>query len=268
MAARVRPRILVVDDDPTVSDVVRLYLEQAGYEVTRVGDGAAALASATREPPSLVVLDLMLPKIDGLEVCRRLRAQDGGLPIVMLTALGEESDRILGLQLGADDYVTKPFSPRELVLRVQSVLRRTTGDTGPIRVGTLADGDLALDVGARVARLRGAELALTTREFDLLAFLMSHPGRVFRRSELLEEVWGWDFGDQSTVTVHVRRLREKVERDPGAPARIVTVWGVGYRYDPQDGPDRQEEGAGRAGATAPPAAGTREVAAPDGAGHA
>jgi DNA-binding response OmpR family regulator len=224
-------RVLVVDDDRTVSDVVCRYLERAGYQVTQAGDGAAALAAVDVERPDLVVLDLMLPKIDGLEVCRRLRAHPDGVPIVMLTALGEESDRVLGLQLGADDYVTKPFSPRELVLRVQSVLRRAGGDPVPSAPETLADGDLRVDVGRRVARLRGEELTLTTREFDLLVFLMRHPSQAFRRAELLERVWGWTFGDQSTVTVHVRRLREKVEADPAQPSRIVTVWGVGYRYE-------------------------------------
>jgi DNA-binding response OmpR family regulator len=225
-------RVLVVDDDPTVSDVVRRYLERAGYAVAQAADGPAALDQFTREPPDLVVLDLMLPGIDGLEVCRRLQQLGTGIPVIMLTALGEEADRVLGLQLGADDYVTKPFSPRELVLRVQSVLRRTSGPAATAAGGhTLVDGDLAVDTGRRLARLAGAELALTVREFDLLAFLMRHPARAFRRAELLEAVWGWDFGDQSTVTVHVRRLREKVEADPAQPQRIVTVWGVGYRYE-------------------------------------
>jgi DNA-binding response OmpR family regulator len=232
MIGDVKPLILVVDDDPTVSDVVRRYLEQAGYDVTLAADGATALAHAARQAPSLVVLDLMLPRIDGLEVCRRLRAADRQLPVVMLTAMGEESDRILGLQLGADDYVTKPFSPRELVLRVQSVLRRAGAGTDDGRAGVLTDGDLTVDAGRRTATLGGAELPLTVREFDLLVHLMSHPAQVFRRAELLEQVWGWSFGDQSTVTVHVRRLREKVEPDPAGPRRITTVWGVGYRYDP------------------------------------
>ena len=222
--------ILVVDDDPTVSDVVRRYLERAGYSVTLAGDGRDALAAYERVRPDLVVLDLMLPGIDGLEVCRRLRASAPDVPIVMLTALGEESDRVLGLQLGADDYVTKPFSPRELVLRVQSVLRRSLArPAAPPEV--LVDGGLEVDVARRIARLDGAELALTVREFDLLVFLMRHPGRAFKRAELLEAVWGWTFGDQSTVTVHVRRLREKVEDDPAEPRRIRTVWGVGYRYE-------------------------------------
>jgi DNA-binding response OmpR family regulator len=233
--------VLVVDDDRTVSDVVRRYLERAGYRVTQAGDGAAALAAVARDRPDLVVLDLMLPKVDGLEVCRRLRTEPDGVPIVMLTALGEEADRVLGLEVGADDYVTKPFSPRELVLRVQSVLRRHGGTAGAGAAGqtggepeTLVDGALRVDVGRRVARLGGAELTLTVREFDLLVFLMRHPSRAFRRAELLERVWGWNFGDQSTVTVHVRRLREKVEQDPAAPTRIVTVWGVGYRYEYAD----------------------------------
>jgi DNA-binding response OmpR family regulator len=222
--------ILVVDDDPTVSDVVRRYLERAGYQVRLAVDGPAALTSFARDRPDLVVLDLMLPGIDGLEVCRRLRTSADGVPIVMLTALGEESDRVLGLQLGADDYVTKPFSPRELVLRVQSVLRRSATRPAPVPE-TLRDGGLELDVARRSARLDGQELSLTVREFDLLAFLMRHPGRAFRRGELLEAVWGWTFGDQSTVTVHVRRLREKIEADPASPHRLLTVWGVGYRYE-------------------------------------
>ncbi|MEH1127216.1 response regulator transcription factor [Micromonospora sp. CPCC 206061] len=224
-------RILVVDDDPTISDVVCRYLRLAGFEVGMAADGATALAVVDRDPPDLVVLDLMLPGIDGLEVCRRLRTRPDQIPIVMLTALGEESDRVLGLELGADDYMTKPFSPRELVLRAQSVLRRAGTDTAPGIAARLVDGDLVLDVGRRVAWLRGDELTLTVREFDLLAFLMRNPSRAFRRAELLERVWGWDFGDQSTVTVHVRRLREKLEDDPAAPRRVVTVWGVGYRYE-------------------------------------
>jgi DNA-binding response OmpR family regulator len=223
-------RVLVVDDDATVSDVVRRYLERADFEVTLAADGPGALAAAAAHRPDLVVLDLMLPGMDGLEVCRRLRERDPDLPVVMLTALGEEADRVVGLSLGADDYVTKPFSPRELVLRVQSVLRRATRAAEPT-AEVLEDGDLYLDVARRVARLRGQPLALTVREFDLLAFLMRHPGRAFRRSELLEAVWGWTFGDQSTVTVHMRRLREKIEDDPAMPSRIVTVWGVGYRYE-------------------------------------
>jgi DNA-binding response OmpR family regulator len=224
--------VLVVDDDPTVSDVVRRYLERDGYQVTMVADGRAALASVARHRPDLVVLDLMLPGIGGLEVCRRLRAGGDDVPIVMLTALGEELDRITGLQLGADDYLTKPFSPRELVLRVGSVLRRVTR-TEPLPE-VLTDRGLVVDVARRTATLRGHVLALTVREFDLLAYLIRHPGRAFTRTELLDGVWGWTFGDQSTVTVHVRRLREKVEDDPANPTRIFTVWGRGYRYEVGD----------------------------------
>jgi DNA-binding response OmpR family regulator len=223
-------RVLVVDDDPTVSDVVRRYLERAGLAVEVFGDGESALRRALHQPPDLVVLDLMLPGMSGLDVCRRLRA-DQQTPIVMLTALGEESDRVLGLERGADDYVTKPFSPRELALRVASVLRRARAAPAQVAPEVLRDGDLELDVAARVARRCGAELPLTVREFDLLAFLLRYPGRAFSRAELLERVWGWTFGDHSTVTVHVRRLREKVEEDPAAPRRIATVWGVGYRYE-------------------------------------
>ncbi|SCE92372.1 response regulator transcription factor [Micromonospora mirobrigensis] len=228
-------RVLVVDDDRTVADVVCRYLEHAGYQVEHVGDGAAALAAVAAAPPQLVVLDVMLPVLDGLEVCRRLRQRPDGVPIVMLTARGDEADRILGLQLGADDYLGKPFSPRELVLRVASVLRRCGGEPTPGAARELTDGGLVVETGARVARLHGRELALTLREFDLLEFLMRHPARAFRRAELLDRVWGWRFGDQSTVTVHVRRLREKIEADPADPRRIVTVWGVGYRYEPADG---------------------------------
>jgi DNA-binding response OmpR family regulator len=228
-------RVLVVDDDATVAEVVTTYLEREGYDVRRAADGLAALDIAGAYHPDLVVLDLMLPGIDGLEVCRRLRALDDALPIVMLTARGEEEDRVLGLEVGADDYVTKPFSARELVLRIQSVLRRTRGsDTGTQLPASLIDGGLVLDTRARAARLDGAELALTTREFDLLAHVMAHPGRAFSRDELMQQVWGWEFGDQSTVTVHVRRLREKVEVDPSSPTRLMTVWGVGYRWDPID----------------------------------
>jgi DNA-binding response OmpR family regulator len=225
-------RVLVVDDDPTVSDVVRRYLERAGITVNLAADGPAALVAYRDQPPDLVVLDLMLPGMDGIEVCRRMRAASD-VPVVMLTALGEEADRVVGLETGADDYVTKPFSPRELVLRVQSVLRRSAKPAASDEPRMLTDDGLVVDTGAREAALDGAHLNLTVREFDLLVFLMRNPGRAYRRGELLEQVWGWTFGDQSTVTVHVRRLREKVERDPAEPTRIVTVWGVGYRYEPR-----------------------------------
>jgi DNA-binding response OmpR family regulator len=223
-------RVLVVDDDVNVRDVVRRYLEQAGYHVTLAGDGENALRLATQSRPDLVVLDLMLPGIDGFEVCRRLHAAPGPeIPVVMLTARGEEEDRIAGLRLGADDYVAKPFSPRELVLRVASVLRRATAV--PAVRAELVDGDLRIDGNARSVTRGGEPLSLTTREFDLLEFLITYAGTAFTRAELLSRVWGWEFGDQSTVTVHVRRLREKIEPDPANPRRIATVWGVGYRYD-------------------------------------
>ncbi|MGW0737002.1 response regulator transcription factor [Streptomyces sp. NPDC002851] len=231
-------RVLVVDDDPTVAEVVTGYLLRAGYEVDRAEDGPVALDRAAARWPDLVVLDLMLPGIDGLEVCRRLRAR-GPVPVIMLTARGDEDDRILGLEIGADDYVTKPFSPRELVLRVDSVLRRTraagaaatAATAGRPGSGVLRAAGLTADPASRRATKNGTELALTVREFDLLTFFLRHPGRVFGREELMREVWGWEFGDLSTVTVHVRRLRGKVEDDPARPTLIQTVWGVGYRLD-------------------------------------
>ncbi|MEV7453111.1 response regulator transcription factor [Streptomyces nigra] len=230
-------RVLVVDDDPTVAEIVSGYLDRAGYVVDRAGDGPAALAAAAARRPDLVVLDLMLPGMDGLEVCRRMRGQ-GPVPVIMLTARGDEDDRILGLEVGADDYVTKPFSPRELVLRVESVLRRSR-PAQPSAI--LRAGGLTVDSAARRATKDGAELALTIREFDLLTFFLRHQGRVFGREDLMREVWGWDFGDLSTVTVHVRRLRGKVEDDPARPRLIQTVWGVGYRFD-ADGTAPAEEG--------------------------
>jgi DNA-binding response OmpR family regulator len=234
---------LVVDDDPTVGDVVGAYLERAGFTVHRAADGAGALALAATTTPDVVVLDLMLPGIGGLEVCRRLRRDQPLVPVVMLTALGEEEDRILGLEVGADDYVSKPFSPRELVLRVQAVVRRASAGAGTAEPEAVAaeetadpvqvrvDGDLVLDRRAHVVTRAGNELALTAREFALLDWFLSHPGEVQRRDELMRAVWGWEFGDESTVTVHVRRLREKVEAEPSAPRRLVTVFGVGYRWD-------------------------------------
>ncbi|WP_042427586.1 response regulator transcription factor [Streptacidiphilus anmyonensis] len=248
LPAPVPRRILVVDDDPTVAEVVSGYLQRAGYAVDRAVDGRAALDRAAALRPDLVVLDLMLPEIDGLEVCRRLRAEplSHAVPIVMLTAKGDEHDRILGLELGADDYVTKPFSPRELVLRIQSVLRRSAGAAAPDTADDdvpVAAGDLRVDASARRAWRGDRELTLTLREFDLLAFLLAHPGTAFGREELMRKVWGWDFGDLSTVTVHVRRLREKIEDDPAAPRLITTVWGVGYRFDPSDAPGRAAETA-------------------------
>ncbi|MGQ0630406.1 MAG: response regulator [Sporichthyaceae bacterium] len=231
-------RVLVVEDDLTVAEVVLAYLRRAGYEVTHAADGAEALEAAAQAWPDLVVLDLMLPGIDGLEVCRRLRAT-APVPVIMLTALGSENDRVLGLEVGADDYITKPFSPRELTLRVRSVLRRLPGPgvSAPEGPTILQSGALRVDVTAHRASKSGVEMSLTAREFDLLAYLLAHPGQAFTREALMRAVWGWEFGDQSTVTVHMRRLREKVEDDPARPEMLVTVWGVGYRFDPAGGDD-------------------------------
>jgi DNA-binding response OmpR family regulator len=220
--------VLVVDDDPTVREVVITYLTKAGHTVTSASDGNEALASVARKTPELVVLDLMLPGVDGLEVCRRLR-QTGNIPVIMLTAKGSVSDRVVGLEVGADDYVTKPFSPRELVLRVDSVLRRTH-EPNPVG-GPVRSDDLVVDPGSRVVTRDRARVAMTAREFDLLYHFIGHAGTVFSREDLLRDVWGWSFGDDSTVTVHVRRLREKLETDPTHPVRLVTVWGVGYRWE-------------------------------------
>ena len=228
-------RVLMIEDDPTVAEIVVRYLEREGFEATWEANGAAGLALALDQEPDLVVLDLMLPGMDGYEVCRRLR-ETLPVPIIMLTARGEETDRLLGLELGADDYVAKPFSPRELVARVRAVLRRAGGQVLPPAGATLVRaGTLVVDLAARQAtRRRGGDpelVALTAREFDLLAHLCTHPGHAFARQELLEAVWGYTYGDASTVTVHVRRLREKIEEDPSAPTLIRTVWGVGYRWD-------------------------------------
>ena len=227
------PRILVVEDDPTVSEVVTRYLEREGFVVEVAYDGAVALERALADPPELVVLDLMIPSLDGFEVCRRLRAT-APVPVIMLTARGEEADRIVGLELGADDYVSKPFSPRELTARIKAVLRRAGGpvaDSGG-EAALLRAGSLEVDTVAHEARRDGELVSLTSREFDLLVHLMRHPRRAFRREQLLEQVWGFAYGDTSTVTVHVRRLREKVETDPAAPRHVCTVWGVGYRFEP------------------------------------
>jgi two-component system, OmpR family, response regulator ResD len=236
-------RVLVVDDDLTIGEVVGDYLRDAGLETRHAADGQSALSMVREWPPDLVVLDLMLPGIDGLEVCRQLRAarhgqQQGGqqqsLPVIMLTALGDEADRVHGLEAGADDYVTKPFSPRELTLRVQAVLRRAAAaDAAPPE--PFRTGRFEVDMAARRIRRDGSELTLTIREFQLLAFFLSHPGRAFTRIELLEHVWGWSYGELSTVTVCVRRLREKTEDDPAAPAHLQTVWGVGYRWEADPG---------------------------------
>jgi DNA-binding response OmpR family regulator len=225
--------VLVVDDDPTVSEVVSRYLVRAGYAVEVVSDGLQALVAADARPPDLVVLDLMLPGMHGLDVFSELR-RHSSVSVVMLSALGSEPDRLAGLELGADDYVTKPFSPRELVLRVQSVLRRAAAPlpTNARDATVVVDGDLRVDLRAHEVWRAGVPLALTVREYDLLVYLLANAGQAFSREHLLRNVWGWEFGDNSTVTVHVRRLREKIEPDPRHPARVITVFGIGYRYEP------------------------------------
>jgi len=221
--------ILVVDDEDAVRDVVGRYLERDGYDVVTADSGTAALTSFEASRPDLIVLDLMLPGLSGEAVCRKVR-RDSDVPIIMLTARTSEVDRLMGLELGADDYVVKPFSPRELVARIKAVLRRTTvAESEPSR---LVMGDLEVDGERRTVSRDGVPLTLTAREFDLLWFLAKHPGHVFSSEELLEHVWGWEFeGDVNTVTVHVRRLRTKIEVTPKRPRHLTTVWAVGYRFD-------------------------------------
>ena len=227
-------RILVVDDEAIVTEVVERYLIREGYGVVVARDGISALELIAREPIDLVVLDLMLPRLDGLEVCRRIRA-DSRVPIIMLTAKNEESDKILGLGLGADDYLVKPFSPRELVARIQAVLRRA--GSAPAEPGdSVRHGELRVSPRSRSVENAGRAIELTAKEFDLLYFLARNPGQVFSREQLLDQVWDYHFaGDVSTVTVNVRRIREKVETDPNRPRFIKTVWGVGYKFDPGTG---------------------------------
>ena len=228
-----RDQVLIVEDDPQVRDVVRRYLERDGLAVQVAGTGTEGLELARRSRPDVIVLDVMLPGLSGLEVCRILRDVDGtDVPIIMLTALDDTDDRIAGLQTGADDYIGKPFSVKELALRVGSLLRRSRTEARADTVDApLADGDITVDPVARTATRGGEPLRLTTRELDLLVFFLRHPGVVHSRADLLTQVWGWDFGDHSTVTVHVKRLRHKIEPIPSEPRRIVTVYGLGYRYD-------------------------------------
>ena len=222
--------VLVVDDEPIVREVVVRYLEDAGFETLEAADGLAAKELLERSTPNAVVLDVMMPRLDGLQLCRWIRARSD-VPVILLTARGEETDRIVGLELGADDYVTKPFSPRELAVRVKAVLRRAT--PGAARAERIDAGDLAIDSATREVRKNGITRRLTAMEFDLLWFLASHPRRVFSRDQLMESVWGYQATfDTGTVTVHVRRLREKVEDDPSHPRYIQTVWGAGYRFQP------------------------------------
>jgi DNA-binding response OmpR family regulator len=226
------PTILVVDDEPSIGEVVSIYLRRAGYQVVVAHDGQAALDAMEEQPPDLVVLDLMLPKVDGLQITRRLRAE-GDTPIIMLTARREEADRIAGLEMGADDYVVKPFSPQELVSRVKAVLRRTHASTLTSTENPLVFDDLCIDPKTRLVEVNGEERSLTAKEFDLLWILARHPRQVFNRDQLLDLVWGFsEYVDPSTVTVHVRRIREKIEADPSHPQHIQTVWGVGYKFEP------------------------------------
>ena len=226
-------RILVVEDEPSIREVISLYLRRAGYDVEVAGDGRAALEGLAAQVPDLVILDLMLPHVDGLEITRWLRER-GDTPIIMLTARREEPDRIAGLEMGADDYVVKPFSPQELVSRVRAVLRRTQGGGEPGGgARPLVFDDLTIDPRTRLVAVRGEERSLTAREFELLWTMARHPRQVFSRDQLLDLVWGLtEYIDPSTVTVHIRRLREKIEADPASPRHVLTVWGVGYRFEP------------------------------------
>ena len=225
-------KILVVDDEPSISEVVKLYLVREGFDATVVDDGLAALNLLESDPPDLLILDVMLPGVDGYEITRQVRAT-GSIPIILLTARRDEIDRILGLELGADDYVVKPFSPRELVSRVKAVLRRTQqAPAPPGGEHPVTCGNIHIDPRTRQVTVAGKEIPLTVKEFDLLWMFTSNPNQVFNRDQLLDQVWGVsEFIDASTVTVHVRRLREKIEQDPSSPQHIITVWGVGYRFE-------------------------------------
>jgi two-component system, OmpR family, response regulator ResD len=227
----VNAKVLVVDDEPMVRDVLARYLQQAGFQVRAVEDGQQALDEFAEQTPDIVLLDLMLPRVDGLEVFNRMR-RAASTPVIMLTARGDETDRIVGLEVGADDYITKPFSPPEVVARTRAVLRRTISNPAMLEDVEIVHGDLRIDARKRVVSLHEEPVRLTRKEFDLLTTLAAEPGTVFSRSRLLEEVWDFAWGDPSTVTVHIRRLREKIEDDPSSPRHLVTVWGVGYRFDP------------------------------------
>ena len=224
--------ILVVEDEPSIAEVVSLYLKRAGYRVSHARDGRAAMGMMERQMPDLLVLDIMLPEVDGFELARWVRER-GDTPIIMLTARRDEFDRIRGLEMGADDYVVKPFSPQELVSRVRAVLRRARRDPEDEAAKPLVFAELSIDPGTRLVTVSGREIALTAVEFDMLWLLARHPRQVFSRQQLLERVWGRsDYIDPGTVTVHIRRLREKIEADPSNPAYIVTLWGVGYKFEP------------------------------------
>jgi DNA-binding response OmpR family regulator len=224
--------IFVIEDEPSIAEVVTLYLHRAGYQVQSFADGLLAMEALKTGLPDLVVLDLMLPGIDGYSLTRWLR-EHGNTPIIMLTSRREEMDRIAGLEMGADDYVVKPFSPQELVSRVRAVLRRAAGDDLPAGTRPLVVGDITIDPSARTVRVRGHLIELTLKEFDMLYLLARHPQQVFSRDRLLERVWGTsDYIDPGTVTVHIRRLREKIEANPAKPNHLLTVWGVGYKFEP------------------------------------
>ena len=224
--------IMVIEDEPSIAEVVSIYLKRAGYQVQIIGDGKAAQDALERQLPDLVILDLMLPKVDGYTLTRWLRERSD-LPIIMLTSRREEMDRIAGLELGADDYVVKPFSPQEVVSRVRAVLRRTKSAPEQGSEPALDFPDLRIEPQTRSVIVRGEAIELTAREFDLLYHLARHPRQVFTRDQLLEAVWGYaEYIDPSTVTVHIRRLREKIELEPAAPQRLLTVWGVGYKFEP------------------------------------
>jgi len=223
--------ILIVEDEPSIAEVVSLYLKRAGYQVLVAADGQTALEALEKRLPELVILDIMLPGVDGFAITRWLRDRSD-VPIIMLTSRGEESDRIAGLEMGADDYVVKPFSPQELVSRIRAVLRRASGSDGAGMGAPLVLGDLRIEPQTRDVTAHGQPVILTAKEFDLLYHLARHPRQVFTRDQLLEAVWGLsDYIDPSTVTVHVRRLREKIESDPSNPVHLMTIWGVGYKLE-------------------------------------
>jgi len=225
-------QIVIVEDEPSISEVISLYLSRAGYDVTTFSDGLAAFDYFAKFLPDLVILDIMLPGMDGFSLIRNIRDRSE-VPVILLTSRREESDRIAGLELGADDYVVKPFSPQELVSRVRAVLRRTQSKTESPTYGIVQTGNLNINPQTREVSANGSDIILTAREFDLLYHLVTHPRQVFSRDQLLESIWGLhDFIDPSTVTVHIRRLREKIELDPTSPVHLVTAWGVGYKFEP------------------------------------
>lgn len=223
--------IAIVEDEPDISEIVCLYLRRAGYSVSAYADGLTAIEELVRQLPDLVILDVMLPGLDGFALTRQLRDRSD-VPIILLTSRRAESDRIAGLELGADDYVVKPFSPQELVSRVRAVLRRARPSSETAADAALSSGDLTIDPQTHLVTLNGSEITLTAKEFDMLYHLASHPRQVFSRDQLLENIWGMtEYIDPGTVTVHIRRLREKIEKDPAAPVRLLTVWGVGYKFE-------------------------------------